>query len=169
MGIYEHLVPPVDKLNYIMELVNIKCKYYLYLIIIDNNRNLYKKTDYLLADFYSENTASGEAYIIFKKMLKQKLNAHFITKREDIYNEYINFNNSFLNLPIIVDKYYINGNFIEKYLDIFLRLKVVISGTIIYNINNSLYNIKYITYIYLGHEVSYLKDFLYKDYYNNKI
>lgn len=93
-----------------------------------------------------------------------------MSKREDIYNEYINSNNSYLNLPIIYDMhYYINGNFLEKYLDLFLRLKVVISGAMIYSFNNIFYNIEYITYICLGHGVSYLKDFLYKDYYSNKI
>lgn len=29
-----------------------KCKYYIYLTIIDSNRDLYKKTDHLLADFF---------------------------------------------------------------------------------------------------------------------
>ena len=146
-----------------------KCKYYLYLNIIDNNSNLYKKSEYLLADFFNEDTAPSDAYLIFKEMINQKLNAHFMTKREDIYNQYINHNNSYLNFPIIYDNYYINGNFLEKYLDLLLRLKVVISGAIIYSFNNLFYNIEYITYICLGHGVSYLKDFLYKDYYSNKI
>ena len=40
---------------------------------------------------------------------------------------------------------------------------------IITQINNLFYNIEYITYICLGHGVSYLKDILYQDYYSNKI
>ena len=57
----------------------------------------------------------------------------------------------------------------EKYLDIILKLKSTISGAKIYSINNLFYNIEYITYICLGHGISYLKDFLYKDYYSNDI
>ena len=74
-----------------------------------------------------------------------------------------------LLLPIIFDKAYINGDFLEKYLDIILRLKAVISGAKIYSIDNLFYNIDYITYICLGHGITLLKDFLYKDYYSNKI
>jgi CDP-glycerol glycerophosphotransferase (TagB/SpsB family) len=54
-------------------------------------------------------------------------------------------------------------------LDIFLKLKTTISGAKIYSINNLFYNIEYITYICLGHGISYLKDFLYKDYYSSNI
>ena len=43
------------------------------------------------------------------------------------------------------------------------------SGAKIFSINNLFYYIEYITYICLGHGISYFKDFLYKDYYSNKI
>ena len=46
--------------------------------------------------------------------------------------------------------------------------KYVIAGAYIYSINNLFYNIDYITYICLGHGISYIKDFLYKDYYGIK-
>ena len=91
-----------------------------------------------------------------------------MSKREDIYNKFKNFNSNII-LPIIFDGAYINGDFLEKYLDLFLKLKAVISGAKIYSINNIFYNINYITYICLGHGISYLKEFLYKDYYSNKI
>ena len=150
--------------------INQKNKYNIYLYFIDNNKNLYNKTDYLFADFSSENTATGEAYLIFKEMFKLNLSVHYLTKKEDIIKEYNNlYNNSFLNIPIIYDSNFINGNFLEKYFDIILRLKVVVSGAKIYSINNLFYNIEYITYICLTHGISYLKDFLYNQYYSRNI
>ena len=150
-----------------------KCKYSLYLNIIYNNRYLLKKTKYLLADFASIETSPGEAYLVFKEMYKQNLSAHFMSKRDDIINKYNNLSDNNINLifntPVVLNDYYINGDFLEKYLDLLLKLKVVISGAMIYSINNLFYNIEYITYICLGHGISYLKGFLYKDYYSNKI
>ena len=147
-----------------------KNKYYLYLYFIDCNKNIYNKTDYLFADFSSDNTAPGEAYLIFKEMFKQNLSVHYLTKREDIFNEYMTLNrNNSSYIPIIFDSNYINGNFLEKYFDLMLRLKVVVSGAKIYSINNLFYNLEYITYICLTHGISYIKDFLYKTYYSNKI
>ena len=145
-----------------------KCKYNLYLNIIDNSQHLYKKTDYLLADFSLPETAPCEAYLLFKEMIKKNLNAHFMTQREDIF---IYFNNSqyINNIPIIYGSTYIDGDFLEKYLTIFLKLKATISGAKIYSINNLFYNIPYITYISLGHGISLLKDFLYIDYYSSNI
>ena len=145
-------------------------KYFLYLYFIDNNRNVYNKTNYLLTDFSSENTATGEAYLIFKEMFKNNFDVYYLTKREDVYKDYTNINHKNTSyISIILDSNYINGNFLEKYLDIILRLKAVVSGAKIYSINNLFYNIEYITYICLTHGISYLKDFLYIDYYSNKI
>jgi hypothetical protein len=150
--------------------LNKKCKYYLYLNIIYKHRNLFKKTHYLLSDFASIDTAPAEAYLVFKEMLKQNLSAHFMSKREDINQKYNSIDNFFnFKNPIILNDNYISGDFIEKYLDLFLKLKVVISGAKIFAINNLFYYLDYITYICLGHGISYLKDFLYKDYYSNKI
>ena len=150
--------------------INRKCKYYLYLNIIDKNRYLFNKIHYLLSDFASIDTAPAEAYIVFKEMLQQNLSAHFMSKREDINQKYNNIYN-FINFrnPVILNDYYINGDFLEKYLDLFLKLKVVISGARIFAINNLFYYLEYITYICLGHGISFLKDFLYKDYYSSKI
>ena len=150
--------------------MNQKYKYYLYLYFIDNNRYLYNKTDYLFADFSSENTSPGEAFLIFQEMIKMNLNVYYLTKREDIYSQYKIFNNNNMSyIPIIFDSHFINGDFLEKYFDIFLKLKVVVSGAKIYSFNNLFYNIEYITYICLTHGISYLKDFLYNDYYSTKI
>ena len=146
-----------------------KCKYKLYLNIIDNSKNLYNKNDYFLADFSSPDTAPCEAYIIFKEMIKQNLNAYFMTQREDIFKEYSSNIMYFKRNPIIYGSNYIDGDFLEKYLDIFLKLKATISGAKIYSYDNLFYNIEYITYICLGHGISLLKDFLYEDYYSFKI
>ena len=147
-----------------------KNKYYLYLYFINCNRNIYNKTDYLFADFSSEHTAPGEAYLIFKEMFRENLSVHYLTKREDIFKEYMNLNrNNSSYIPIIFDSNYINGNFLEKYFDLLLRLKVVVSGAKIHSINNLFYNLEYITYICLTHGISYIKDFLYENYYSNKI
>ena len=145
-----------------------KCKYYLYLNIIDINRNIFNKTDYLFVDFSSPETAPGEAFLIFNEMNKQNFKVHYMTKREDIYKNFSNYNLSSEN-KIIFDYQYINGNFLEKYLEVILKLKSTISGAKIYSINNLFYNIEYLTYICLGHGISYLKDFLYIDYYSINI
>ena len=146
------------------------CKYKFYLNIIDINRYLYNKTEYLLADFSSPDTAPCEAFLLFKEMFKQNLNAHFMTQRNDIFKIYNKYNSNNKKIPIIYGtSNYIDGDFLEKYLDLFLRLKATISGAYIYSYNNLFYNIEYITYICLGHGISYIKDFLYGDYYSNKI
>lgn len=158
-----------SKISYFLyKTLNQKCKYYLYLNIIDINRNIYNKTDYLFADFSSPETAPGESFLIFNEMNKQNLKVHYMTKREDIYKNFSNYNLTSKN-NIIFDSQYINGNFLEKYLEIILKLKSTISGAKIFSINNLFYNIEYITYICLGHGISYLKDFLYNDYYSSKV
>ena len=148
--------------------INVKCKYYLYLNIIEQTKNLYKKTDYLFLDFSSQDTSPCEAYLVFNEMISKNINCHYMTKREDIYNKFNSLIKK-IELPILYDNFYINGNFLEKYLDLFLKLKAVIVGAKVYSVNNLFYNIEYITCICLGHGISYFKDFLYKDYYSNKI
>ena len=90
-----------------------KCKYKFYLTIIDKNRAIYKKTDYLLADFIVKNIEPIDGYPIFKEMIKQNLTAYYMTGDEKIY------------------KYFCHNN---------------------------------ITYIFLGHGVSYFKQYLYENY-----
>ena len=55
------------------------------------------------------------------------------------------------------------GDFLQKYLFLFLKLKAVISGKVnIYHPISFLFNkIEYITYIAVGHGVCYFKYFLY--------
>ena len=43
------------------------CKYFFYLNLIDNNKNVYLKTDYLFVDFIFKDLSSDDAYPIFKR------------------------------------------------------------------------------------------------------
>ena len=107
------------------------CKYYFYLTIIDNNRNLYIKSHYLLSDFFRADIESSDAYPIFKEMIKENINAHYVTMSREIYDQFcLNNINCQNNLQI----------------------------------DNLFRNIEYITYIFLGHGVQYIKSYLYKNY-----
>ena len=144
-----------------------KCKYNLYLSIIDNNRDLYLKTDYLFIDFIFTELSSDDVYPVFKEMEKQRLPVHYITEKIDIYEEYCGKTKNCLTIiPVTKDNYYNNGDFLEKYLSLFLKLKAVISNkyTSLHSISILFYNIEYITYISVGHGVCYFKGFLFNDY-----
>ena len=141
------------------------CKYFFYLTIIDNCRNLYPKNDYLLSDFFNENIESSDALPIFQEMINENLNAHYLTMSTDIYELYcLNKTNCSKNLLIIYGVKKINGYILEKYLELFLKLKAVITAEKYESFDNIFYNIEYITYIFLGHGVQYIKSYLYKDY-----
>ena len=147
--------------NYIFQL----CKYYFYLFIIDNNINLYHKTYYLLSDFFQDNIESADAFPIFLQMKKDNLNAYYLTVSSDIYKQFcVNVSNCYNNMKIIYGVNKINGDTLEKYLELFLKLKAVIAAEQYQCFNNLFFNIKYITYIFLGHGVTYIKSYLYKDY-----
>jgi hypothetical protein len=66
-----------------------KCKYKFYLSIIDENRNIYNKTDYLFGDFFYSKLSSDDTYPIFEEMLKNGNNVHYITQNRDIILIYI--------------------------------------------------------------------------------
>ncbi len=144
-----------------------KCKYYFNLNIIDNNRNVYQKTEFLFIDFIFSELSADDAFPIFKEMFQQNLTVHYLTENTEIYKEFCSNKIECISI-IYVDKnnFTVNGNFIEKYLTLFLKLKVVISGggTNFNYINNLFYNIEYITFISVTHGVCFFKYFLYKDY-----
>ena len=147
------------------------CKYKFYLNIIDKNRFLYKKTDYLFGDFLHGSIAPGDAYLVFKEMIKQNLSAYYVTERNDIYKDYIDEKKEYLPVILIKNKQYeVNGDTLEKYLNLFLRLKAVVSGAKFTTIYDIFYNIEYITFICLGHGVNFFKPFLYRPnhYYGSK-
>ena len=139
-----------------------KFKYFYYLSVIDNNKDIYNKTDYLFGDFIYNEYSSDDAFPVFEKMIEQNLPAHYLTQNKDIYNKYCYMKENCLTIiPVKNKKEIIDGNFLEKYLSLILRLKATISGAEFFSINNLFFNIEYITHISLGHGISYLKHFLY--------
>ena len=144
------------------------CKYKFYLYLIDKNHHIYKKTDILLMDFIFKRFSSDDVFPIFEEMIKRNINAHYFTEREDIYEKYCN-NKSNCDTVIHADasSYKINGDFLEKHFTLILKLKQVLSsvGVSINFINNVFFNIDYITYICIGHGISYFKYYLYDNYY----
>ena len=143
-----------------------KNKYNFYLNVIDNNRDVYNKTNYLFADFIFKDKSSDDTYPVFREMEKEQLPVHYVTEFKNIYNEYCPQQKKCLKI-ISMNKmeYFFYGNFIEKYLLLLLKLKAIISakeGTeTIYS--EFFYNLEYVTYIAVGHGVCYFKDYLYAD------
>ena len=153
-------------LNFIKLKNSQSCKYYFYLNLIDKNREVYIKTDYLLIDFIFNDLSSDDAFPIFKEMINEKMPAHYLTESSNIYKQYCsNINKCQTILLVNMLNYTINGDFLEKYLTLILKLKQVISGSGTYfnYINNLFYDIEYITYISVTHGVCYFKYFLYKN------
>jgi CDP-glycerol glycerophosphotransferase (TagB/SpsB family) len=142
------------------------CKYYFYLNLIDKNRKIYSKNDYLFIDFIFNDLSSDDAFPIFKEMFREKLPVHYLTESSDIYNQYCSQIYK-CQTVLLVNKlnYTINGDFLEKYLTLLLKLKQVISGSGTYfnYINNLFYNVEYITLISVTHGVCYFKYFLYDE------
>ena len=123
----------------------------------------------MLSDFFNSNIEGSDAFPIFKKMLIENLNAYYLTMSLDIYNQfYLNSTNNCSYFPIIYGVRKINGDALEKYLELFLKLKVVITAEQYDSIDNLFYNIEYITYIFLGHGVQFIKSYLYKEYLSYK-
>ena len=142
------------------------CKYFFYLTIIDNNRYLNQKTHYLFSDFFSPYIESIDTLPIFKKIIKENLNSFYLTVSPDIYNNLCQNQTICSNIIYGVRK--IDGDFLEKCLDLLLRLKAVIAAERYDGIDNIFDNIEYITYIFISHGVQYIKSFLYNDYYSFK-
>ena len=143
-----------------------KCKYYFYLNIIENNKHVYNKTDYLFVDFIFAELSSDDVYPIFEKMVEQNIPSHYITENSEIYYKYCyQKTECFTILSVNKSNYIINGDFLEKYLFIFLKLKAVISGrSQAFNFaTNIFYNLEYVQYIGVGHGVSFFKYFLYSE------
>ena len=141
------------------------CKYKFYLNMIEENKYLYNKTDYLLADFPGDFQSIDDAFPVFKKLINLKKNAYYMTINKMLLQK-INKNSEMHNH--IIQKNYINGDFIEKYFSLFLRLKAVISGAEFFSFNNLFYYIEYVTFVSLTHGINYFKSYLFKSYYGSK-
>ena len=120
----------------LIDYIGNRCKYYFYLYIIDNNRYLYNKTDYLLFDFYLNERSTDDAFPIFKELLKLNLSAHYIIDTEELYYDFCGNDTHCTKIILIEHSREINGNFLEKYLDIILKLKAVISASQYYSLEN---------------------------------
>ena len=138
------------------------CKYKFYLNLIEENKYLYNKTDYLLADFPWDYQSFDDAFPVFLNLIKLKKKAHYMTINKNLLQK-IKPDNYLYNY--IIKGGFINGDFIEKYFSLFLRLKVVISGAEYLSFDNLFYYIEYITFISLTHGLNYFKTGLFKTYY----
>ena len=138
------------------------CKYKFYLNLIEENKYLYKKTDYLLADFPGDFQSLDDAYPVFRKLIKLKKNAYYMTINKQILE---NKNITDFSFNHIIKGNMINGDFLENYFTLFLKLKAVISGAEYFSFSNIFYYMDYITFISLTHGLNYFKAYLYKTYY----
>lgn len=144
------------------------CKYFFYIYIIDINRNVYEKTDFLFMDFILKKYSSDDVYPIFQEMINKNISSHYLTEKKKIYKKYCKGKKVCDTVIYVNEKSYkINDEFLENHLTLILKLDKVISsvGVNITFINNIFYNIDYITYICVGHGVSFFKYYLYKEYY----
>ena len=145
------------------------CKYFFYLTIIDKNKYLYSKNHYLFSDFFEDNIEPSDALPIFQEIIKTNLKAHYITMSWNFYKEFCQMNKKCINnLQVIYGIRRIDGDVLEKYLEMFLKLKVVVAAERYDGVDNFFYNVDYIEYIFLGHGVQYIKSFLYNDYLSPK-
>ena len=104
-------------------------------------------------------------------MIKYKYPVHYLTEKIDLYKIFCDNKKECSSIILVNSKNYtIDGNFLEKYLTMFLKLKAAISGAAFHFIDNLFYNIEYITYISIGHGISMFKHYLYygKNYYGPK-
>ena len=140
------------------------CKYKFYLSLIDENKYLYNKTDYLLADFPGDFQSLDDAYPVFQQLIKLKHNAYYMTINKLIINN--NKVDNCLSKHIIKGNM-IDGDFLEKYFSLVLRLKAVVSGAEYFSFYNLFYHIEYISFISLTHGINYFKANLFKTYYGS--
>ena len=165
-NIFNHYFCYCKGLNCLISEISQNCKYYFYLNIIDKNRNIYKKTDYLFIDYIFKDQSSDDTYPVFQIMEKRRFPVHYITEKKDIYNKYCFKNNECQTIiPMDKESYNLYGDFLEKYLLLMLKLKAVISCKLkaVNFISNLFYTLEYITYISIGHGICYFKEYLYSE------
>ena len=161
LNIYGHYFCSCKGDNCLVTNVTEKCKYYFYVSIIDSNRDVYKKTEYAFMDFVKADLSSDDTYPVFKEMLTMGDNAHYITGNLDIYKEHCGddlFCKKVLLAPKDLKPIY--GDFLEKYIFVFFKLKVMISGRPNFN-TDLFYDMEYVTYVCVGHGICFFKDYLF--------
>ena len=150
------------------------CKLNFYKNVIDNNRDLYPKTEYIFVDFIFKALPSDDTFPVFEEMMNKNMSAHYITEKETLYQEYCGDKKYCLTIiPMNIFTYYKFGDFVEKYLTLILKLKAVISckQSSFHYLSYLFYKIEYVTYIAVGHGVDFFKDYLFENYriYGSKI
>ena len=92
-----------------------KCKYYIYLTIIDSNRDVYNKTDHLLADFFVKSRCADHSFPVFKEMLRQNMKVHYMTEKPEIIKKYCEGENPCLKIVKVINgNIEIDGDFLRK-------------------------------------------------------
>ena len=138
-----------------------KCKYYFYSTLIHTNRNVYPKTDYVFMDFVKADLSSDDTYPVFKAMLNMGHPAHYITGNLDIYKEHCGDDPYCKSILLATkDLKPIYGDFLEKNIFMFFKLKVLISGRPNFS-TDLFYNMEYTTYVCVGHGICFFKDYLF--------
>ena len=136
------------------------CKHYFYLSVIDKNQHLYEKTDYLFVDFIFSEYSYDDTYPVFKEMLNQNYPVHYMTENQYIYNTHC-YRKAKCESILYATRanYTISGDFLEKYLTLFLKLKAVVCSRQLNFYSNVFYITDYIQYIVIGHSLLYFKYF----------
>jgi CDP-glycerol glycerophosphotransferase (TagB/SpsB family) len=140
------------------------CKFLYYIVIIDLERNLFPKTEYIFVDFIFKSLTSDDTYPVFQEMIKQNYPVHYITEKDEIIDKYCKGNKYCQTIiPINLNTYFDYGDFFEKYLTLVLKTKAFISckEKHFHRIGYLFYRIEYVTYIAVGHGVCYFKDYLF--------
>ena len=121
------------------------CKHYFYLSVIDKNQHLYEKTDYLFVDFIFSEYSYDDTYPVFKEMLNQNYPVHYMTENQYIYNAHCARQAKCESILYATRaNYTISGDFLEKYLTLFLKLKAVVCSRQLNFYSNVFYITDYI-------------------------
>ena len=136
------------------------CKHYFFLNVIDKNQHLYEKTDFLFVDFIFSEYSYDDTYPVFKEMIKRNYPVHYMTENSYIYDTHCYLKPKCKNILYVTRaNYTINGDFLEKYLTLFLKLKAVVCSRQLNFFSNVFYITDYIQYITIGHSILYFKYF----------
>ena len=140
--------------------VDQNCKQMFYISQMDKNQHLYKNTDFLFVDFIFQEYSHDDTFPVFAEMYNRSYSVHYLTENYKIYSDYCNdVPNCQSMIYVKRANYTINGDFIEKYFTMFLKLKAVVGSRQLNFYSNVFYSTDYITYIIIGHSVLYFKYF----------
>ena len=142
------------------------CKYYKYMDIIEHNRHVYPKTDYIFVDFIFKDLSSDDAFPVFEEMEKRNYPVHYITEKKELIKKYCGDEpgcNKIIKVHRALYDYF--ADFIEKHLTTILKTKAVVSckENGFHFVSYLFYRLEYITYIAVGHGVCYFKDYLFEE------